>query len=276
MAIRQQTKSHCADFLSENADRSVRRAAHRIEAPPLAELGGPDGVTVRRLTVALSMPGSSFDMWAALARLDLLLSDYRRVAPRFLFEQLTGEASVAAGNAYRHTVADPARLARIDDACRELGGEDAGGRLGGARIMDFRVLRAGPWGGETGEMVMETLRNHALAGAASLWALVHGEDSEGLLPIRLDICEIARWAWAPDRLAARGAQDDTVAGILDWPYFVERLAQALDAVPVPGAPDESFLAVVPPEGLAAERRLAEALRVHPALNEVVDRLSRSR
>ena len=274
MAIRQQTKSHCADFLSENADRSVHRAEHRIEAPPLAELGDPGGVTVRRLTAALSMPGSSFDMWAALARLDLLLSDYRRIAPRFFFEQLTGEPSVAAGNAYRHTITDPARLARIEDACRELAGEDAGGRLGGARIMDVRVLRAGPWGGETGEMVMETLRNHALAGAASLFVLVHGEGSDGLLPVRLDICEIARWAWAPDRLAAAGGtQDGSAAGILDWPYFIERLAQALDAVPVPDAPDESFLAVIPPDGLAADRRLAEALRVHPALTAVVDRVS---
>lgn len=265
-------KTHCIAFLSENADRSVHRPAHSIEAPPLAELDQEAGdVFVRRITVAISMPGSSFDLWAALARLDLLLSDFRRIDPRFAFEQLTSEAGVAAGNEYRHTTTEPARLTGVEEACRQLAGAEAGGALGGVRAMDVRVLRAGPWGGETGEMVVQTLRNHALAGTASLWVLVHGEDSDGRLPVRLDICDLARWAWAPDRLAAPGGGE--VPGILDWPWFIERLAQALDATPSTGTPDETFRSLVPPKELAKDVRLQEALRVHPALTDVVDRLS---
>lgn len=267
-------KSHCAEFLSENADRGVRHAAHRTEAPPLATIDDLSGIVVRRVTATLSFPGSSFDLWAALARLDILLSDFRRIAPRFTFEQITGQPSVAAGNTYRWTSSDPAYLARLESACRDLTGEDAGGALGGARTMDVRILRAGPWGGETGEMVVEPLRNHALAGAASLWLLVHGEGSDGKLPVTLDICDISRWAWAPDRLTGAGVgQGYDSPGILDWDYLLERLAASLDAEPVPGAPDDSFLAMLPPAGLAMDRHLQEALRVHPALAAVVDRVS---
>lgn len=269
-----EARAHCAAFLSENADRAVHRPAHSIEAPPIAVLGDTGDVMVSRLTLAISIAGSSFDLWAALARLDLLLSDFRRIAPRFSFEQLTGEPSVAAGNEYRHTTIDPASIGGIEDACHRLAGENADGALGGARLMDVRIVRAGPWGAETGEMVVEALRNHALAGAASMWVLVHGEDDDGRLPVRLDICEIARWAWAPDKWAASGA-DETPA-ILDWSWLVERLAQALDATPSPSPPEESFRSIVPRKDLAKDQRVREALRVHPALTDVVDRLSNPR
>jgi hypothetical protein len=141
--------------------------------------------------------------------------------------------------------------------------------LGGARVMDVRVVRAGPWGGETGEMVVEALRNHAMAGMASLWILVHGGDMDAYMHLRLDAFEVARWAWAPDRAAMSG--DGTDAGILDWPYLFERLAECIDATPVPGARDDSFAVTAPLSSVADDSRVADALALHPALSPLLGR-----
>jgi hypothetical protein len=273
MANETPPKIHCDAFLAANADRGVHKPPHDFDRPPAVAPSvralPDDDATARRLTVSLATSRPSFDVWAALARLDILLSDYRRLAPRFSFEQLTGEASVAAGNEYRHTVSDSASLRRIEAVCGGLAGADRSGALNGARTMDIRVTRAGPWGGETGELVVEALENHAMAGVASLWVLVHGEDMDGPIRLRLDVFEIARWAWAPDCLAARETSgDDTSAGIVDWPYLFERLAEYIDAAPASWATDESFSITASLSTLASDSRVADALAVHPSLSRL--------
>jgi len=276
MAEQKPGEIHCAAFLAANADRDVHKEAHRFDRPPIATPGGArapeEAVVARRLTATLATRRSSFDVWAALAPIELLLSDHRRLSPRFSFEQLTGQPSVAAGNEYRLTVTDAASLGRIESVCGALTGIDSIGMLGGARRMDVRVVRAGPWGGETGELVVEALRNHAMAGMASLWILVHGADEDDRMRLRLDVFEVSRWAWAPDRLAALDAPGGAArAGILDWSHLFERLAQFIDAAPVPDVTDDSFLFAGPLQAVARDGRVGDALALHPALAPLVRR-----
>ncbi len=269
MLDRTPQQSHCDAFIAANADRNVHKTVQPFASPPIATLPGwRDTTGIRRLTAAFATPRSSFDVWAALNRLDVLLSDYRRLAPRYVFEQLTGQETVAAGNEYRLTLTEAARLEAIESACTDLSGTDAAGTLGGARRMDVRVVRAGPWGGETGEMVVEALGNHAMAGMASLWVLIHGEGIDGSLQVRLDVMEIARWAWAPDRPAAQVANDDTAGLILDWPYLFERLADSVDASPLPAEINGSFSLSAPWPIAAMDERVVDALTLHPALSSL--------
>ena len=136
--------------------------------------------------------------------------------------------------------------------------------------MDVRIRRAGPWGGETGEMVVETLCNHAMAGMASLWIVVHGEGMDGRIQVLLDAFEIMRWAWAPDCLAAQGLPGREAGnGILDWPYLFERLAESLDGVPETGGPAQSYVAFLALESMATDERVRDALAIHPALCPIV-------
>lgn len=281
--ITSEETQHCLDFIAVNADRGIRKNARRLLSTPLNELCSkePDNacwrkaartLTARRSLVSFSTRRSSFDLWASLGHLENLFSDYRRIAPRFTFEQLAGEAGIAVGNEYRLTITNPNRLTALDAACNQMApGKDTSPMAGG-RAMDLRVTRAGPWGGETGELVVEALENHALAGVSSLWLVAHGETTDGLLQVTLDALEIAGWAWAPDFLAERGDTDPV--RILDWSYLFERLIQDLDGTPEPAEPtqsfDLSFDTDLSSPSLGTDGRLAEALRSHSALSEIVD------
>jgi len=282
---------HCDAFRRENADPGIRRPAHILKDTPLDRLAGgqtrerlachaPEAVTVRRSLVAITTPRSSFDVWAALACLEDLLSDYRRIAPRYRFMQTAGEASVAAGNEYRLTLSDPALIEPLNSAF----GDMASSRTGlprieqmvpriEQRIMDVRIVRAGPWGGETGELVVEALRNHALAGASSLWVLAHDDADDGNLRVTLDAFEIARWAWAPDLIASRRSTGDTPgARIIDWDYLFERLAQRLDGLPDATDPGASFSLTAHPDAIARDNRIGEALEIHGGLKPFFDQM----
>lgn len=224
-------------------------------------------INARRSIVSFTTLRSSFDLWASLGNLENLLSDYRRIAPRFTFMQLAGEAGIAAGNEYRLTNTDPGRLAGLNTACEQMVSDRDNVTFGGYRDMDVRVTRAGPWGGETGELAVEALENHALAGASSLWLVAHGETTDGGLRVTLDALEIARWAWAPDFLAYR--ETGGTACILDWNYLFERLIQDLDGAPEPAETSLAFERAVSSSDLGTDDRIAEALRSHSALAPIV-------
>jgi len=177
-----------------------------------------------------------------------LLADERRQ-----IEQLAGRPGCAAGNEYRTTATDPDRLAAI-----ALHGGDRA-----PRRMDVRITRAGPWGGETAEMTLDTLINHALAGTASLWLVAHGSGPDGSIEVTLDGCELSRWGWAPDALAARDRGEDTV--IVDVERLADRLAGMLDARDARLMPKLCFRHADTASAIAAHRDVSEALRVHPAL-----------
>lgn len=272
---------HCLDFVSANADGNIRKSAHKLLSTPLIRLSETEpenaawrqaAKTVRasRSVISFTTLRSSFDLWASLGHLENLLSDYRRIAPRFTFLQLAGEAGIAAGNEYRLTLTDPKRLAGLDTACKQMAPDQDSVTIGDKRAMDLRVTRAGPWGGETGELVVEALENHALAGASSLWLVAHGETEEGSLQITLDTLEISRWAWAPDFVAQRDTGDTGDAlRILNWHYLFERLIQELDGTPEPAETSLSFDRVVSPFELGHDRQIAEALRSHTPLSPLV-------
>ena len=219
---------HCDAFRRENADFDIRRPAHILKATPLDRLATgqtskfltshtPETVIVRRSLVTITTRRTSYDVWAALACLEDLLSDFRRIAPRYCFMQTAGEASVAVGNEYRLTLSDPALLEPINFAVGNMASSQTDLPPIEQRVMDVRVIRAGPWGGETGELVVEALKNHALAGASSLWVLAHDHADDGNMRVILDAFEIARWAWAPDLLANQQRSGNTAGTrIIDW------------------------------------------------------------
>ena len=260
-------QAHCDAFVRENADPDIRRPAHDPSATPLDGLAGrpPEPVTARRTLVAITTRQTSFDVWAALGMLEELLSDYRRIAPHYRFLQTAGEAGIAAGNEYRLAISDPALLGAVTDA---MGDRVEAARLD-RRNMDVRVVRAGPWGGETGELVVEALRNHALAGASSLWVLAHDDRDDGNLRVTLDAFEITRPAWAPDLLAARRSSGEAAGTrIMDWEYLFERLAQRLDGLPEASDPTGSCGDVL------GDAHARDALKIHGGLQPCVDRMSR--
>jgi hypothetical protein len=285
--INAEEAQHCLAFLSENADRGIRKNAHRIGATPLnglsAALSANDiwrdasvRVHARRSVVSFATRRSSFDLWASLGHLENLLSDFRRIEPRFSFLQLAGEAGVATGNEYRLVITDPGYLSPLKDACKRMVPDRGLDMLGDERTMDIRVTRAGPWGGETGELVVEALENHALAGVSSLWLVAHGESSDGNLLVTLDAFEIARWAWAPDYEAHSSSTHATEpVSIVNWRYLFERLIQDLDGTPEPNDDPISFEATFLTSDLAdlpADSRVADALCSHSALSPVVERI----
>jgi hypothetical protein len=275
---------HRDAFLRENADLDIRRPAHSLKATPLDRLAtgqlsehltvhGPGTVMLRRSLVSLTTRRASFDVWAALACLEDLLSDYRRIAPRYRFMQTAGEASIVVGNEYRSTLSDPALLGPLNSALGDLASNQTDLPQIEQRVMDIRVVRAGPWGGETGELVVEALQNHALAGASSLWVLAHDDTDDGDLRVTLDAFELARWAWAPDFMASQHRPGDSAgARIIDWEYLIERLAQNLDGLPEATEPGASFSITEDFNAIAQNGRIKEALKIHSGLKPFFDRL----
>lgn len=277
-------QAHFEAFRRENADLGIRRPAHMLNATPLDQLASPSSsgrpayrskaAMVRRSLVTLTTRRSSFDIWAALACLEDLLSDYRRIAPRFFFMQTAGEAGVAVGNEYRLTLSDPALLEPINAAFHDKRPDDTSPPPITQRVMDIRVVRAGPWGGETGELVVEALQNHALAGASSLWILAHGESDEGDMRVTLDAFDVARWAWTPDYVAnQQNTGTSSGARIIDWDYLFERLAQTLDGSPEATEPRTSFSFTGDPNVIHQDDRVRESLAIHGGLKPFFDQFS---
>ncbi|MDC0033591.1 hypothetical protein OAJ57_03390 [Alphaproteobacteria bacterium] len=275
---------HCDAFVRENADLGIRRPASIPTETPLDRLAtqqtsidltnySPNTYFVRRSSVTLTTRSTSFDVWAALSCLEDLLSDYRRLAPRYSFLQTAGEATVAVGNEYRLTLSDFDIIKRLNIACRKLAAAEEDPNPIEQRVMDIRIVRAGPWGGETGELVVEALRNHALAGASSLWVLAHDDSDDGSLRVTLDAFEIGRWAWAPDFLAnQQNPGDSTGARIIDWNYLFERLAEALDGIPEATDAVTAFFITQTSDVIAQDERVKEALRIHCGLKPFFDRI----
>ena len=262
--------------MRENADLDIRRPVHNLNATPLDRhlvSHKPKTAIVHRSLVTITTRRTSFDVWAALACLEDLLSDYRRIAPRHHFMQTAGEAGIAAGNEYRLSISDPALIRPINAALGNMASSQTDLPEIERRIMDVRIVRAGPWGGETGELVVEALQNHALAGASSLWVLAHDDADDGNLRVTLDACEIARWAWAPDRVAGQQRSGDTAGTrIIDWDYLFERLAQNLDGSPAATEPGASFSITEYPNVIAKDDRIKEALKIHSVLKPFVDQI----
>jgi len=259
---------HNAAFQRANADQSAAKPPHDPFDTPLARLAGElpdadplsalaDEFHIRRTAVRLTTARTSFDVWSAASRIEVLFADQRRVAPRFHVEQLVGQPVVAAGNEYRLTVTDPGRLASIA----------AHGGDGGPRHMDIRITRAGPWAAETAELTIDTLINHALAGTASLWVVAHGSGPDGLIEVTLDGCELWRWGWAPDACAARERGEDLSIG--DFERLADRLAAILDAREARLMPALCFSQAGTARAIAADSRVTEALGVHPALSDLL-------
>ena len=284
---------HAAALVAANDDRGIDKPVADPCATPLMAVARtlPRGkplaaaareIAFRRERCDFLTRRASFDVWSVLSGIEALFSDIRRIEPRFELSQLSGTAGPAPGNRYRLAVADPAYIARLNAAMAELDKDFGGGVRDpadaaiGTRRMDLRVVRAGPFGGETAGLVIETLANHRLAGIGSLWIVAHADDG-ATLRVSLEACEMFRWNWAAEQLAdARHAAppgDD--ARILNWPWGFERAAHVLDGEPLPGC-RRSEARVGPWPDIGADPDLREALRSHPALQDLAARFDGER
>lgn len=277
--------AHLAALRAANEDRADGRAEGDPCATPLLALARalPQDAPLARHAAdvgfrfescAFLTRRASHEVWAAMTGIESLLSDGRRFAPRFVFAQLRGEARLATGNEYRLALTDSAYLPRLN-AAMAGGGADA--RQGDAtpalavRRMDLRILHAGAFGGETADMTWTTLASHRLAGLSSFWAVVHGDDNDGLR-VSIETAELFRWAWGPEREIDMQAGDPLAeeARVVNWPWFFERLAGALDGIPVVGA-TRSQARSGPWPVVGGDAGLRESLAAHPALRALADR-----
>jgi hypothetical protein len=288
-AARAAWDAHASSLTALNEDRGDAKAPGDACATPLRALAKflpsdhpialhAGDVGFRLDSVAFFTRGTSYEAWSAITQIETMFSDIRRIAPRFAFAQLRGEARIAAGNEYRRAIADPSYLDRLNAARAEL---DAALGSGAARHdpmpitvrrMDLRILHAGPFGGETATMTWSTLASHRLAGLSSFWAVIHGDD-DGLLRVTLEAAELFRWAWAAERLVDLRATPPPgeEARILDWRWYFERIADALDADPVADATRTRAVAGRWSD-IGGDPALREALAAHPALADLAARL----
>lgn len=264
-------KAHLAEWHAANAAEAPLQPASIADTPlmRLARLpgrhdpaGDADHVTVRRLALAYRTRATSFDVWQTLARLDILLSDSRRLAPRFAAERISGDI-------YRLTDRRPSRLHALGRALAKLS-EPPAREPPGQRQADIRILRCGPFGGETCEIVADACANHWRAGRAALWVLAHEDAMGGGLHVRLEAAEIARWAWAPDWLAARSGLADADDGIVDWPWLFERLLAMTGGEPLTGETAADDRVTGPWREISGHDTIRETLALHKLLNETRD------
>lgn len=278
-------QAHMADYIAANGDRGDGKAMADPCATPLLALANslPADAPLTKRThdvgfrleeIAFLIRRTSHEAWSAITQIELMFSDIRRLAPRFAFSQLRGQARIATGNEYRLAIADLGYLSRLNAAATEFTTHYVGPSGAGVedritvRRMDLRIVHAGPFGGETATMTCATLRNHRLAGSSSFWAVIHGDD-DGLLRVSMEAAELFRWSWAPERLADlhHGAAPGEDARILDWPWYFERVAAALDGEPVT-EPSRVMALAGPWSDIGCNSELRAALSAHPSLSGI--------
>ena len=194
---------HCDAFVRENSDNNVRRPTWN----PLKlwidqkrrSLPDEKGLFhFQHFRMVLETPLSSSQFWSVFENLPTLLSDPNNFDPKFELQQLSGFASTATGNEYRIVYRDPDYMTKLRQACNKLSGMDFEFT---ERLMDFRVEKAGPWGGETAELVLLPLANHAASGKASVLMIAHPYPHSKRLRVSIDCIELTRIGWLPDLLA---------------------------------------------------------------------------
>ena len=161
--------AHCKAFVRENSDNNIRRPTwsplklwidqKRASLPDEKSL-----FHLQHFRVVLETPLPSSQFWSVFEDLPTLLSDPNNFDPKFELQQLSGLASTSTGNEYRIVYRDPNYMTKLRQACNKLSGIDFEFT---ERLMDFKVEKAGPWGGETAELVLLPLANHAASGKAS-------------------------------------------------------------------------------------------------------------
>lgn len=290
-AARAAWTAHAGSLVALNEDRGDGKALTDPSATPLSTVArflpsdAPISLHARDVgfrldRVTFLTRRTSHEAWSSVTQIEVMFSDIRRIAPRFAFAQLRGEARIAAGNEYRRAIADRAYLDRLNAARAELDaalGTDAEmpeAKPIAVRRMDLRILHAGPFGGETATMTWATLANHRLAGLSSFWTVIHGDD-DGPLRITLESAELFRWAWGAERLAdlRQGPSIAEEARVLDWRWYFERVADALDGDPVSEATSDLAISGAWSE-IRGDIGLREALAAHPALADLARRLDR--
>jgi hypothetical protein len=278
---------HLRAMVAANEDRDIRKPCARPYDTPLLRLARALGaesplaraahdVGFRHDAVSFLTHTASQGIWGAVTALEALFSDGRRIEPRFAFAQLCGEERVAAGNEYRLVLSDAARLVPLNAAmaaCARTYGGSAPPPALTVRRTDVRLLRAGPFGGETADLVAATLTNHGLSGLSAAWVVVHTDGADALR-VSLDAAELFRWTWAAERVAdLDSAAAGNQARILNWPWYFDRLVSALDGEPLPGSIAQMFLTGAWRD-VGNNSRLRDALAAHPSLRDMATRLDR--
>ena len=194
---------HCEAFARENSDNKVRRPSRnpfKLRIDQERSILSDEKILfhLQHFQVVLETQLSSSQFWSVFENLPTLLSDPNKLDPKFELQQLAGMANTSQGNEYRMVYRDPNYMTKLRQACNELSGIDFEFN---ERLMDFKVEKAGPWGGETAELVLLPLANHAASGKASVLMIAHPYEHSELLRVSIDCFELTRIGWLPDMLA---------------------------------------------------------------------------
>lgn len=194
---------HCEAFARENSDKKVRRPSRnpfklRIDQKPGILTDEKILFHLQHFQVVLETQLSSSQFWSVFENLPTLLSDPNKLDPKFELQQLAGLANTSTGNEYRIVYRNPNYMTKLQQACNKLSGINFDFT---ERLMDFKVEKAGPWGGETAELVLLPLANHAASGKASVLMIAHPYAHSKLLRVSIDCFELARIGWLPDLVA---------------------------------------------------------------------------
>jgi hypothetical protein len=205
---------HCRAFCRENGDNGIKKDPAILTADPnflgnSQETEKIQSTTLLHFPIELETKFDSSSIWPVFYDLSVFLSG-NPLDPGPRIEQLCGLPQTAAGNEYRLFDTNISYLKKLEEACLNLAGMSVKIH---ERRMDFRVEKAGPWGGETAELVIRPLINHALSGMISIWIVAHPGNTNDNLCLTVDCLQLAQPNWIPDLIAGYRAD------FFDWQHI---------------------------------------------------------
>ena len=255
---------HCEAFVRENSDNNIRRPTwnplklwidqKRASLPDEKSL-----FHLQHIRVVLETPLPSSQFWSVFEDLPTLLSDPNNFDPKFELQQLSGLASTSTGNEYRIVYRDPSYMTKLRQACNKLSGIDFEFT---ERLMDFKVEKAGPWGGETAELVLLPLANHAASGKASVCMIAHPHAHSELLRVSIDCVELTRIGWLPDLVAGASPH------LFEWSQILNKVFNITQSIKPKNSPFiEQHWQLNSLTNLPSEIR--QATSMHPSVGELL-------
>ena len=250
--------------MRENSHNGIRRPSRhpcklRIDQKRGTLSNKKDLFHLQHFRVVLETQLSSSHFWSVFENLPALLSDPNKLDPKFELQQLSGFANTSSGNEYRIVYRDPNYTTKLRKACNRLSGIDFEFT---ERLMDFKIEKAGPWGGETAELVLLPLANHAVSGKASVLMIAHPHAHKELLCVSIDCFELTIIGWLPDLLAGASPH------LFEWSQIFNKVCNITQSIKPKNSPFiERHWQLNSLKDLPSEIREATAL--HPSIGELL-------
>lgn len=217
---------HCDAFLREYYDKSIEKEKNYLSTTNTKSwktwgFNTEENFSFYHCHLKMVTPFTNSHVWEVVRDLPVFFADHNKFKPSYVIEQLCGNASTSAGNEYRISIVDQDYNERLQYVFKTLTMKNI--KLN-TRQMDFRIERAGPWGGEMAELVIIPLSNHALNGMTSICIVAHPIASNNNIKVTIDCCEIMQHAWLPDLMARYPIR------FLNWKKIFNRLCEIIQAM----------------------------------------------